>query len=386
MRVAVDATSLLGQPTGVGAFTRALVDRLAAHPDVDLRLFAVTWRGRHELAALTPPGVPVGRLPVPARVARALWPRIDVPPVSWLAGSTRIDVVHGPNFVVPPGRLLPRRFGGRPGAAELLTVHDLTCVRYPELCTTDTLQYPDLIRRALQRGAHIHAVSAHVGAEVCDVFDVSDDRVTSIPNGFDPLPPSNDDAETSAAHGRRLAGSDRFILALGTVEPRKDLVSLVEAFDLLADGDPDVRLVLAGPNGWGAESLTAAIGRSRSSDRIRRLGWVSSAHRAALLRGAAVLAYPSRYEGFGLPPLEAMAAGTPVVTTRAGALPETVGDAGLLVPVGDAAALADALASVLDPATGIADDLVARGARRASDFSWDRTIEQLVALYGHLRN
>ncbi|MEZ5134425.1 MAG: glycosyltransferase [Acidimicrobiales bacterium] len=155
---------------------------------------------------------------------------------------------------------------------------------------------------------------------------------------------------------------------------------LVAAFELVAGADPDVRLVLAGPDGWGAEALTAALRRARHRDRVRRIGWVDATERAALLRGATAFAYPSVYEGFGLPPLEAMSAGVPVVTTAAGAIPETVGDAALVVPVGDREALARALTQVLEDDT-VRRDLVVRGGARVASHPWATTIDGLVALY-----
>ena len=165
--------------------------------------------------------------------------------------------------------------------------------------------------------------------------------------------------------GRHLAGAERYVLALGTVEPRKDLPTLVAAFDALAASDKDLHLVLAGQDGWGIEALTASRDRAVHRRRIHRLGWVNEQQRAALLRGASVFAYPSRYEGFGLPPLEAMAVGTPVVTTTAGALPEVVGDAARVVPPLDVDALAGALADVLGD-EDLRTSLVARGRARRS--------------------
>jgi alpha-1,3-rhamnosyl/mannosyltransferase len=198
--------------------------------------------------------------------------------------------------------------------------------------------------------------------------------VAVVPHG----PPTVARAEPAA--GRRRARADHYLLALGTVEPRKDLPTLVQAFDLLAGDRPDLHLVVAGPDGWGTRALDAAVAGSAHRDRIRRLGWVTEAEKAALLHGAAAFAFPSRYEGFGFPPLEAMVAGVPVVATRAGALPETLGDAAVLVPVADPAALAEGLATVLDDEER-RRDLVARGARRVAELDWDRCADGLVALY-----
>lgn len=362
LRVAIDATSLLGHRTGIGTFTHELIERIAVDPSLDVTCFAVSWRGRRSLRGHVPPRARVAEWPMAARPLRQAWLRTDLPPIEAFTGA--VDVVHGPNFVVPPSRR----------GAEIVTVHDLTAVRFPELCTADTLAYPALVARAIRRGATVHTPSRFVAAEVADHFALDPDRIVAIPNGVGPLP------HADPSDGHLLAGSDRYLLAVGTVEPRKDLPLLVAAFDAIAADDPGLRLVLAGPDGWGAEALTEAIDRAHHRARIVRLGWVEDADRAALLRGATAFVFPSVYEGFGIPPLEAMAAGVPVVATAAGSLPEVLGDAARFVPPGDVAELAGAIGAVLaDPV--LARDLVHRGHTRAAGYSWDTTAAAITDLY-----
>ncbi|MGH9049931.1 MAG: glycosyltransferase family 4 protein, partial [Acidimicrobiia bacterium] len=329
LRVAVDGTALLGRRTGVGHMIGGMVDALIPRRDVELVTFAVTWRGRKDLARLLPPGTGAATARVPARLARLLWTRADVPRVEHWTGA--VDVVHAPNFVAPPAR-----------APVVLTIHDLTFVRYPEMCTADALQYPRLIRRALARGATVHAVSEFVGSEVREEFGLPPDRVVSVYSGL------RASAGGDAIAGQRRAGTTRYVLALGTIEPRKNLPTLVRAFDAVADDHRDVGLVVAGPDGWDADAFASACASARHRSRIRRLGYLSEPDRRDLVAGATLFAYPSLYEGFGHPPLEAMAAGVPVVAARAGALPEVLGDAALLIDPRDEDELAAGLATALD--------------------------------------
>jgi glycosyltransferase involved in cell wall biosynthesis len=303
---------------------------------------------------------------MPARLARQLWLRMDHPDVRWLAG--KVDVVHGPNYVVPPGG----------PAAEVVTVSDLSAIHFPEMCSPDVLEWPLLLRRALRRGAWVHTISHAVADEVRSLHPEAADRVVAVPLAVDRPPPPL--PATSGRRGRYLAGGDRYVLSLGTAEPRKDLPGLVRAFDAVAARDGEVRLVLAGPDGIGTEALDEAIARSPHRGRIVRVGWVDDEARLALLRGARAVAYPSRYEGFGLVPLEAIAAGTPVVATATGAIPEVLGDGGLLVPPGDVDALAGAIHRVLTDEQ-VVSSLLRRGSARVDAYSWSETVGGIVDLY-----
>ncbi len=360
LRVAIDAAPLLSVRTGVGHFSAHLLDGLAGRDDIAASAYAISRTGRHDLADQLPAGVRAATSWFPARVAHALWTRASWPGIEHWTGA--VDVVHATNFVAPPSH-----------APVLVTVHDLAFVHSPELCRPETLRFEPLLRRAISRGARVHTVSDFVAAEAREYFGLPQDRVTRIYAGIAPT-------HGDAAAGRELAGGARYVLAIGTVEPRKNLPNLVRAFDEVAAHDDDLLLVVAGPDGWGTKPFTDAVARARFGTRVRRLGYVSDVQRADLLAGAATLAYPSLYEGFGYPPFEAMAAGVPVVTARAGALPEAVGDAALLVDPGDAAALADALGRVLGDAD-LRARLVARGHARVQEFTWPRAVQEFVTLY-----
>jgi glycosyltransferase involved in cell wall biosynthesis len=366
-RVVLDATPLLGQPTGVGVFTEGLFSSLSGRPEIDLAAYALSFRGFDRLAESLPVGVDYPRLPMPADVLMKSWARTNHPTVDRWVGAH--DVVHGTNFVVPPSR-----------SAMLASVHDLTAVHFPEMCSETSLRYPQLVRKAVERGAHVHVLSATIGREVSEVLDVNPGRIHLIPPG---IPKLVDGEAASAQRGRELSGYDRYIVAIGTIEPRKDYVSLLRAFDSIAGAMPDVGLVIIGAFGWGSEVFQEALLRLRHHDRVHTVGYVDDQERAALLRGASVLAYPSVYEGFGLPPLEAMSAGVPVVATNGGAIPEVVDDAAYLVEVGDDEALASALVEVMDD-PALRRELITLGAQRARAYDWNRTATEFVQLYEQL--
>lgn len=361
MRVAVDATPMLDTRTGVGYFTEALLRGLAGRDDVDITAFPVSLRGRAGLDGLVPPGVRVVSPPLPARVLRASWRRFGRPRIDRAIG--RHDVVHGPNFVVPPS-----------GAVRVMTVHDLTPVRFPELCHPATLVYPELIRRAAADGAWVHTDSDAIRDEVIDVLGIDGRRVVSVPLGFTSM------SGGDAAVGRELAGRDRFVLAVGTVEPRKDLPSLLRAVDHLAAAGEDLPLVHVGADGWGADDYHDALRSMARPDLVTRLGRTADDELRHLYAAAAVVAYPSVYEGFGLPVLEAMSAGVPVVSTTVPAIEEVAGDAALLVAPGDVEALARALRTAWGDDTA-RTRMVAAGARRSARFSWEACVDGIVDLY-----
>jgi glycosyltransferase involved in cell wall biosynthesis len=378
LRAALDGTPLAGKPTGIGAFCAGLLAALARRPDLDVGAFAISRRGRADLDGKLPEGVrplgPRGRN-VPARVLHSSWRIWPFPPAELWAGGA--GVVHGTNFVVPPAWR----------AATVVTVHDLTPLRYPNWCLPAARAYPELVRRAVARGAWVHADSEFVADEVRSLLRVPAERVRAIYPGIPPVPdptaaePPEDTGSPSGALRALLPPSvTSYVLALGTVEPRKGFPDLVKAFGRIAGRHPGLALVIAGPDGWATHELSRAVGASSSPERVVRLGWVSTAQRDSLLRGATVFAYPSLYEGFGLPPLEAMAAGTAVIASDIAALREVLGDAALLVPAGDGEALTGALDHLIGD-DAAREALVSKGRQRAALFTWERCAEQMERLY-----
>jgi glycosyltransferase involved in cell wall biosynthesis len=365
LAVAVDATPLLGRPTGVGAFCAGALSGLARRPDLAVSAFAVSWRRRHGISTLVPTGVGVRQRAMPARPLHASWARSNYPPIEWFIGDH--DVVHGVNFVVPPTRR----------AARVVSVHDLAVVLFPELCDPATLAFPDLIRRAVADGAWVHAPSQFVADQAVAELAIDPSRVRAVHLGIPVLPPR---VGPERLDFELPEGCGRYVLAVGTIEPRKDYPLLVSAFASATANRPDVALVVVGSDGWGTEQFRQACAESAARDRIVRPGYLDATQLAAAFRQAALLAYPSVYEGFGFPPLQAMAEGVPVVATAAGAVPEVVGDGALLVDPGDADGLAGALEVVLQGGSAIVD-LVARGRRRSAAFSWDACAAGLDRLY-----
>jgi glycosyltransferase involved in cell wall biosynthesis len=361
LRVAVDATPLYAVRAGVHVFCAEVLAALANRGELDVSAFAVTWRLRRQLLDMVPSGVRAAQTPMPARPINRLWTLADFPPIEWFIGP--FDVVHGTNFIVPPTRR----------AAQVVTVHDLTPVHHPELSDDYTRGFPHMVRRALKAGAWVHTHSQFVADEVVEAFGADPQRVRAIHPGI-----PGRQLPVESWHPPLPDGTDRYILAVGTIEPRKDYPGLVAAYDRVTA--EDVALLILGADGWGVEAFDRAVRSSPKSERIMRLGFVDDEARDRTMAAAAVLAFPSVYEGFGFPPLEAMRLGVPVVATAVGSVPEVVGDAALLVEPRDPEALADALDRVLEDGS-LREDLIQRGRGRATGFTWAATAEGLSGLY-----
>lgn len=347
LRVALDVTPLVGAPTGIHQVTRGLLDALVARDEVDVHGWLLTARGRAPEV-----GVPVRASRIPASWAVRGWARSGFPPGRLVTGPA--DVVHGPNFVAPPS------------SRSVISLQDMTPLTHPEWCEPAVVAMAGVVRHAVRRGATLHVSSQLVRDEAIDHFGLVPSRVRLVHHAV--ATPQGGDAD----EGRRLAGG-RYVLALGRVEKRKNLAAAVAALEGV---DREVRLVVAGPPGNDEDRLTAAIGRV-GAVRVVRLPSLDDHARAALLRGAEALLWPSRYEGFALPPLEALVVGTPIVATAVGALPELIGDIVDLLPPGDDDAFAHAVAELLAARPSVDLGLQQRLAR----YTWAEAAERMTALY-----
>lgn len=340
MRVGLDATPLLGTRTGVGTYVSGLLDGFL---DLGVRpvLTAFTWRGVEAL----PEHLERAPRRFSARALQEVWSRADWPPVEWLSGP--VDVFHGTNFVLPPTRR----------AAGVVTVHDLSYET--DTVAPASLRYRTLVPRALARGAVVVTPSRAVAADVRDRYGLDPARVVPTPLGVA--------GRWYGAHEPCPGLPGEYVLFVGNREPRKNLPVLLEAMRLLPDAPP---LVLVGPPGWGNVDVSGAI----------TPGYLSGAALAGAVAHASVLAFPSRYEGFGLPPLEAFATGTPVVASDIPVLREVLGAHATYAPVDDTEAWAAAIAAALAAGDG---GVAGRAARRAhaATFTWGRCAAATVAAY-----
>jgi glycosyltransferase involved in cell wall biosynthesis len=261
-----------------------------------------------------------------------------------------------------------------------VTVHDLSFLRTPQTVTQASLAYRTLVPRSIARAGAVIVPSAAVAAEVADEYPGTADRVVVTPLGVDPA--WFEAAPPDEARRRRLGLPADYLVFSGSLEPRKNLPLLLAAHRRLRAEDPDwPPLVLMGPPGWGPGLDLDGL----PPGAVRLTGYLSDDDLRSVVAGARALVYPSLYEGFGLPPLEAMAAGVPVVASAAGAVPEAVGDAAVLVPVGDADAFAAALAGLLDDESARAR-LAGRGLVRAAGFTWTKCAAGLADLYRRAGN
>jgi len=347
-----------------GGTARAAVETttslLAHHPELDL--IGVSARHRRLPAPPHRPPIPVRSLPLPRLALYEAWHRLRRPPVDRVTGP--VDVIHATGLAVPP-----------PSAPVVWTLHDLAWRRDPSSFTAWGVRFFEAALARAIEDADLVLCPTRATIEDAVAAGLDRERMRLVPLGVRPVAVSDEQRRSV----RRRHGLEReYVLSVGTAEPRKNLGTLIEAFARMERTDVD--LVMVGPAGWN-ENLGPRT--DRLGDRVRTLGFVADDELAALYAGAAAFAYPSRWEGFGLPVLEAMVAGAPVVTSAATATAEVAGDAALLVDPIDADALSTALTELLED-TALSTRLVDAGRARAATFTWERTAALTAAAYAEV--
>lgn len=353
--------------TGINRYLDALVGHLPAALGEDDEL-VVFGRNGTPLDGHCGPKLVAPPLPVNSPGARIAWEQTGL---AVQARMKHVDLFHGPVNALP--RVL--------GMAAVVTIHDLAFLEWPEHVTRRRYLYlRSAVRHAVKSSRLVITPSEATKGEVVSRLGADPDRVVVTPLAVSrAITPATVD-EVTAVRGRHGLLAP-YILYVGTLEPRKNLVRLIRAFTLLAAGGPaELELALVGPIGWRTEELLRAVEESPVRSRIRQLGFVDDADLAALYSGAAAVAIPSISEGFGLPVLEAMAAGGAVLTSNTSSLPEVAGEAALLVDPLDEGSIAAGLRRLLEDVE-LNERLRAMGPGRAAEFSWERTAELTVAAY-----
>lgn len=359
MRVGYDCGPLLDPPTGVGRYTSELAEALERR-DVQLKRYAVAWGGQ--------PPAGVRRLRLPAKAAQWLWQhdRGLLGAASSLASVERAtadqdgrpDLVHATNFVLPALRATPG----------VVTVHDLSFYRDDVFPGGERLR--KLVPWSVERAAKVIVPTAAIGREIQERYGIEPEKIAVTHEGVSPL--FFGASRLSDTNLGRFGIPGPYIVAVGTIEPRKNLRRLLEAWAMVHRELPDWSLVLAGPKGWGPE-LPETPG-------VILTGWVGDETLPGLYAAAEFFCYPSLYEGFGLPPLEAMAAGTPALAGNYSAADEVLGDAALIVDALDVGALAGGMERLATD-EALRRSLQVAGRARAAGFTWDGTSKATISAY-----
>jgi len=365
VRILVDYRPALRQRSGVGEYVHQLARALAAREGDQVDAFTSSWKDRPapvDVADLGP-GVRVVDRRIPVRWLNASWHRLGWPPVEWLTRRS-YDVVHSPTPLLLPSK----------GAAGLITIHDLDFLAHPERTRAEMRHaYPALVARHAASADGIICVSEHVAEKASRLLRIDPERIRVCPHGIPRWAPA----------GRIEPGNraGRYVLFLGTLEPRKNVDGLLAAYSDLIGRRPDAPpLQLAGAAVADARTWRDAISHPPLLGRVHYRGYVSDGERQEVYAGARLLVLPSFDEGFGMPVVEAMSLGIPVVASTRGALPEVSGGAALLVDPEDLAGLSQAMERVLFD-EGLARRMGEDGLRRAACFTWPRTAELTRAAY-----
>jgi glycosyltransferase involved in cell wall biosynthesis len=377
--VGIDGKPLLMQKTGIGIYAdRLLASVCGLDNNLGFRVylpFSLTQLGREakgyrkSLTRQHPERVEFISSSFPPKLRRWIWQNSRLMPIERIIGE--IDLFHATNLVMPPLRK----------AKGILTLYDLTFMLLPSYHVKGMHSFVEEVKRSAGRADGLIAISEHTKRDVMEFLNIPEERIRVTLLAADEQFRVIKEPDAIQSVVSRYGIDREYILYTGTLEPRKNIVTLVQAFhDLKRDSGIPHRLVLAGKKGWLFDDIFSAVEKLDLVDDVIFTGYVPDGDLPYLYNGASLFAYPSRYEGFGLPPLEAMACGCPVVTSNTSSLPEVVGDAGIMVDPEHSDDLADAMQKVLSDSS-LRDSLRSKGLARAATFSWNRCARETLEIY-----
>ncbi len=373
--IGIDYTPAFDQGGGIGRLVRDLITALAHEDSITPYHLFVAGAKAAQLPLSPGPNFAWHPLPLSAEWMARLWQRARVPvPVTWFIGH--VDLFHATDFVLPPvGR----------GVKTILTVHDLSFVRVPETAAPNLRAYLNVVvPRSVAQADHIIADSQATKDDLCVLYGTPADKVTVLLSGVDPrFARVTDEARLREVHTRYGIDERPYVFCIGTVQPRKNYSRVIQALAHLRGEGLDVQLVIAGGKGWLEDEMYRTLHAAQMQEHVRLIGFARDDDLSALYSGARLTAFPSLYEGFGLPILESMACGTPVVTANVSSLPEVAGDAALLIDPYDVDNLTNALRRLMTD-DSLRNTLIQRGMTQAQQFTWAKTARQLRAVYAHV--
>lgn len=360
MKITVDVQPLLGQKAGVGYYISGLIHGLAkVDRQNQYQLSIFDFKRRASRIPLPGPNFKIKKSFIPGRLVSLIWKKNSWPTYDFFFGDS--DVYHFPNFVIRPLKK------GR----SVVTIHDVSFLRYPQFTEPKNLRFlKSKIEETLRVADQIIVDSFFTKEELLSFFKVPEDRVHVIHLGL------NDEFKPSSSIQKKSA-----ILFVGTLEPRKNLETLFKSFKIFLDRtNSDVSLLIAGMKGWLYEGIFKSLEGHRYRDKIQFLDYVSDEDLPKLYQSASLFIYPSFYEGFGLPPLEAMACGVPVIASKRGSLPEVLGNAPKWINPYNPEELSFAIEEVLTD-TRLRESLIRNGFDQAKKFDWEKAAYETLQVY-----
>jgi glycosyltransferase involved in cell wall biosynthesis len=366
--IAIDFTPAYEQTAGIGRLVRQMVSTLL-HQDQEYQyhLFIAGVKSSKPLPTFA--NIPVHSTQIPPIWLARLWHRLKLPlPIEVFTGKHTL--FHATDFVLPPTL---------PNTKTILTVHDLTFVRVPNAASPNLKKYLDfVVPKSIQRANHIIADSQATKDDIIQIYDCPPDKIDVVLSGVDERfkPTTN---HTNLRDKYKI-GTRPFILSVGTVQPRKNYSRVIQALALLRSQGYEIDYVIAGGKGWLQEEMYQTINTTKMTDYVHLIGFADDEDLPALYSESVCVLTPSLYEGFGLPVLEALACGVPVITSNISSLPEVAGTVGILVNPNNTEDITSQLKRVLDD-TALRQDLSLRGIKHAKNFTWQNSAMQLKNVY-----